>query len=369
MSDAGDSGTPGVQIVDIAAGEQHSLLLTSDGRVYATGNGSDGQLCLGEDTQFSESYVLVDGLEDVVDIEAGSNTSFFLFEDGTVQACGGNSQGNLGIADTAAVRVYEPTAVQVSNIVALRSGGGHTLALDGDADLFGFGANQSGEVGIGTSGNSVAEPTGLATLDDIDVVSFDTAIGGGFSVAVADGGTVYTWGNNLQGQLGDAGAGTSAVNPLVLGTVDGVASIAAGGGQTLALLGDGTVTAWGLNGVGELGLGTTSEVETPMAVPGLTGVVAVDAGNTFSLALDDSGAVWAWGNNATGAVGQGTEGAPSYTSPIRVAGIPTIEQIVAGSSFALARTADGAVWGWGLVDAAQLGTGISDFQYDPIQVF
>lgn len=368
-SDTPTDAPPSRNAVSIAAGEQHSLIVTEDGEVYATGNNSSGVLCMDESTGGIEAFTLVEALSGIASVEAGSITSFFVADDGTLMACGHNGDGALGIDDDSVTYQYAPATVQLGQVDQVRSGGGHSFALDAAGDLFGFGNNVSGEVGIGTTGSDQHAPAGLATLHGLEIADFDAASGGGFSVAVLEDGTVYTWGNNLSGELGDGGAGPNAVNPGVLSTVDAVTQIAAGGGHTIALKDDGTVWGWGTNGSGQAGTGATSTVETPAQIAGLTGIVAVDAGNSYSIALDDAGAVWFWGNNSTGASGQGPSGDATYTTPVQVSGIPVMTRIVAGSSHVLALSEEGEVWGWGLVDAAQLGNGISDYQYEPIRVF
>src|SRR5262249_54323255 len=118
-------------------------------------------------------------------------------------------------------------------------------------------------------------------------------------------GTVWTWGWNSAGQLGD-GTTTDRHAPVQVPGVSGVGGVSAGAYHTLALRGDGTVWAWGYNAVGEVGDGTTVTRSRPVQVPGLTGMVAVSAGGLHSLALRGDGTVWAWGDNDFGQLGDGT---------------------------------------------------------------
>ena len=125
------------------------------------------------------------------------------------------------------------------------------------------------------------------------------AIAGGdsHSLALKSDGTVWAWGYNGCGQLGD-GSTTNRLTPVQVSGLTGVVAIAGGGSHSLALKSDGTVWAWGCNDYGQLGDGTTTNRLTPVQVSGLTGVVAIAGGGAHSLALKSDGTVWAWGATA-----------------------------------------------------------------------
>ncbi len=196
------------------------------------------------------------------------------------------------------------------------------------------------------------------------------SIGGAHSVALdtANGGNVWTWGLNSAGQLGDGTLVLKTSPVQVLTSVGGpaltgITAIAAGGKHTLALAADGTVWAWGYNATGQLGDGTVTNSTTPKQVPSLTGVTAIAAGGDFSLALKSDGTVLAWGNNGKGQLGNNTFGASRV--PVQVlmhaTGTPPtltgIIAIAAGGSHALALKDDGTVYAWGYNEFGQLGDG------------
>ncbi len=167
-----------------------------------------------------------------------------------------------------------------------------------------------GELGDGTwiSKNTPVQALGLSNVIAI-------ASGREFSVALRDDGTVWTWGRNFEGQLGIGtwGAGTHRNSPAQVvdpsdpsGYLTGVAAIAAGEKYTLAVKSNGTLWAWGENNRGQLGDGTTTSNNIPVQVIDLTGVVAAAGGNMFSLAAKQDGTVWAWGGNWAGQLGDGT---------------------------------------------------------------
>ncbi len=176
-------------------------------------------------------------------------------------------------------------------------------------------------------------------------------------------GTVWTWGWNAMGQLGD-GTTTDRHTPAPVPGLSGVVAVSAGAYHTLALRGDGTVWAWGYNAVGELGDGTTVNRLRPVRVPGLTGVVAVSAGGVHSLALRGDGTVWAWGYNGFGELGDGTT--VTRLAPVQVPGLQGIRDISAGLYHSFATREDGGSLGWGYNAVGQLSDGTNVDQHSPV---
>jgi alpha-tubulin suppressor-like RCC1 family protein len=145
------------------------------------------------------------------------------------------------------------------------------------------------------------------------------AAGASFTLALKSDGTVYGWGTNLEGELGN-GNKTTSLTPVQAG-VSNITDLAAGYWLSLALKSDGTVWAWGRNDMGQLGNGTTQAltgISTPAAVSGLSSVTAIHAGVSFGVALKSDGTVWAWGENASGQLGNGTSS--NSSTPVRSQG-------------------------------------------------
>ncbi len=227
-------------------------------------------------------------------------------------------------------------------------------APTGSGSPMGWGYNGWGQVGDGTTAlrNTATQVSGL---------SYVAAVAGGYyhSLALKPDGTVMAWGYNLDGELGQ---GTTDVNPhpvpaMVTG-LSGVTAIAAGAYHSLALKADGTVWAWGWNDKGQLGNGNTTSQATPAQVPGLDQVVAVSAGFRHSLALKADGTVWAWGYNAEGQLGDGTTA--DRLAPVQVTGVVSVTGIAAGWFHSLAWEADGSAWAWGANWDGELGNGSVD---------
>jgi alpha-tubulin suppressor-like RCC1 family protein len=182
--------------------------------------------------------------------------------------------------------------------------------------------------------------------------------GGIYAMALLGNGTVVAWGNNEQGELGD-GTTTERTLPVAVKGLTNVTAISAGTETSLALLADGTVMAWGDNGSGELGNGSTEPMSTvPVPVRGLTHIVAITAGENFNLALRDDGTVWAWGDNSAGELGIGSF--VEQNVPVQIPGLSGVKQVASGTLHALAVLANGTVMAWGDNGSGDLGTGRKD---------
>jgi alpha-tubulin suppressor-like RCC1 family protein len=178
----------------------------------------------------------------------------------------------------------------------------------------------------------------------------------GTSVVLRTDGTVWAWGNNDYGVLGN-GSTTSSKTPAQVSGLTGVTALATGMRHILTLKSDGTVWAWGDNAYNQLGDGTNVRRTRPVQVAGLTQVTAIAAGQSHSLALKSDGTVWAWGDNVMGCLGDGTT--ISRAVPFKVPGLSGVTSIAAGRAFSLAIRGTRELWGWG---AGPLGDSISSYQ-------
>lgn len=268
----------------------------------------------------------------------------------------------------------------------ISAGGSHGLSICTDQTVRAWGRNTDGRCGDGTTTTATTPVTvvtgasGCATnLCSITKV----AAGNDHSVALKSDGTVWTWGNNASGQLGDNTTTNRSSAVQVLAGASGCATnlcnitaIAAGISFTVALKSDGTVWAWGVNGSGQLGDGTTTSRSTPVQVSGLTNITAIAVGSfsNHALALKNDGTLWAWGTNTTGQLGDNTT--TNRTTPVQVltgaSGCATnlcnITSMTTGSNFSLAVKSDGSVWGWGDNTQSQLADGTTTQRNTPVQI-
>ncbi|WP_052487947.1 RCC1 domain-containing protein [Gordoniibacillus kamchatkensis] len=180
------------------------------------------------------------------------------------------------------------------------------------------------------------------------------AAGGNFSIALKRDGTVWSWGDNSNGQLGD-GTNVSKKQPVQVSGLSGVVAIAAGKLHALAVKNDGTVWTWGSNSFGQLGDGTTTSSNVPEPLATIHDAKAVAAGSYHSLVLRQAGKVSAWGYDAFGQLGDG--GSANQLTPVNVSGLDGVTNIAAGGSHSLAMKSDGTVWAWGGNFMGQLGDG------------
>jgi alpha-tubulin suppressor-like RCC1 family protein len=144
-----------------------------------------------------------------------------------------------------------------------------------------------------------------------------------------------------------------------------VIAIAAGDTHTVALKSDGTVWTWGDNSFGQLGDGTTTLRTTPVQVSGLGNVLAIAAGVWHTVALKSDGSVWVWGDNNSGQLGNGTADTSPHPTPNQASGLSSIIAIEAGEHHVVALKSDGTVWTWGNNGLGQLGDGTTTNRYHP----
>lgn len=353
----------------IAAGLAHSIALRSDGTVWAWGNNEFGQL--GDDTLLNRlTPVQVQGLTGVVAIAAGSSTSFALKSDGTVWAWGRNMSGELGDGTVTNRRV--PVRVfGLTNVKALALGGGnqdHFLVFKSDGTVWAWGVNDFGQLGDGTTQRR-GTPVQVSNLTGVSAV----AVGFGYSVALKSDGTVWTWGLSNAGRLGD-GSTSNRLIPAQVSGVNDVTEIAAGAnGHVLVLKSDRTVWGWGYNGQGQVDTSTVI-ITGLVPVPVLNNITAISAGTAHSFALKSDGTVWAWGDGSLGQLGNGQFASPIIPSPPALvkgpsgSGFLTNVVVTSGSQHSLTVKSDGTVWAWGYNVRGELGDGTTIDKNLPVQV-
>jgi len=223
-----------------------------------------------------------------------------------------------------------PASAAFSAVPAIAAGANHSVALASDGTVWAWGDNERGQLGDGTAHRRLIP---VQVKDICEAVA--VAAGRAHTAAVKSDGTVWAWGQNELGQLGD-GTTSSHALPVQVRDLDGVTAIAAHDRHTLALRDDGTVWAWGDNGRGQLGNGTwVSHSAVPVKAQGLAHITAVAAGWGHSLALNEAGFVFAWGL-----------GEPNRNVPAQVAGLSNVKAIAADGNTSAALCVDGTVWTW-----------------------
>ncbi len=334
-------------------------------------------------------------------IAAGGYHTIALKTDGTVWAWGGGRTGQLGNGDT--ININTPMQVVgeggvgfLTDVIAVACGDLHTIAIKTDSTVWAWGSNHVGQLGNGHSGGDgyiydpgidsntpvqVIGPDGVGFLTDI------IAIEGGdnHSVALKSDGTVWTWGSNNPGQLGNGTTTNSSTPVQVIGSgcvgflTDAIA-IAAGHRHSIALISDSTVWCWGYNSDGQLGDGTNDNRRWPVQVVGpggvgtLNGVISIAGGYGHTIALKSDSTVWTFGNNGLGQLGDGTEGY-SRNTPDQVIAQPGVSgfltdiiKISGGNYHTIALKSDSTGFTFGYNRYGQLGDGDTINQNRPVQV-
>lgn len=181
-------------------------------------------------------------------------------------------------------------------------------------------------------------------------------------------GSLWAWGYNVYGQLGSGSTSTYRSTPGQVGSDTDWRAAAAGAFHSLAIKSDGTLWAWGYNAYGQLGDGTETQRLTPVQVGTDTDWVAVTGGQYHSVALKADGTLWSWGDNYYGSLGQGLSGGPAQSTPARIGTDTDWAAVDTKYYHSLALKTDGTLWGWGYNNHYTLGTGNGLNQVAPIQI-
>ncbi|MFJ9580583.1 RCC1 domain-containing protein [Streptomyces sp. NPDC101191] len=333
--------------------------------VRAWGENNAGQLGNGSTIdQYTPAPVKGLAREDVRELTSGGWTAdqvfaLALLNDGTVQSWGGNVNGQLGDGTTVN-RGFPGAVAGLSGVTDIAAGLDFALALRGGRVLS-WGRDANGQLGDGApdAAAPVTRPVPVQSLNKVKEI----AAGCQFGVALRDDGTVWTWGRNHEGQLGDGSTTDRSTPRRVPGLAD-VVAVSAGCRHVLALTADHTVKAWGRNGNGELGNDSTQASPLPVDVAHLDGVTRIFAAPYHNHALLDDGSVRAWGWNKSGQLGDGT--AVSRTTPVPVTGLSGVTSLVGGYGFTVALLDDQSVVAWGENDLGQLGDGTAAASLSPV---
>jgi alpha-tubulin suppressor-like RCC1 family protein len=294
-------------------------------------------------------------LDSMVTGQVGWSHGIYVRSDGTVWGAGSNLYKELGLTTPSETAVLTQTP-GLANMVSVAAAGTTSFALAADGKVWSWGDNEVGELGSGSLFGSRSTPAVVVNLSGVKAI----AAGDDHVLALVNAGTVWAWGGNGYGELGNGSTppNKSAV-PVQVSGLSNVKALAASTNLSVALTEDGSVWTWGYNNAGQMGTGTAIvQSKVPVKVTGLSGITAIAAGLWYVLALKSDGTVWSWGYNAYGELADGTF--EERNTPRQVSTLSGIVGISAGEFHALALDDQGAVWSWGVNSDGELGSGVQD---------
>ena len=270
----------------------------------------------------------------------------------------------MGIGGTGS----ETTPRQVGNAgdwKTIAAGKNHSLAIKSDGTLYAWGANHVGQLGNGENGTNFNDkskdktvPIQIGTDRDWRTIS----AGNDYSSALKDAGALYTWGSNVVGELGD-GTTTNKSSPTRISA--GWSAVSGGDSHILAIKTDNTLHSWGGNDSGQLGIGTTSRSEnSPTQIS--AGWKAVAAGRWHSLALKSDGTLYAWGHNTIGQLGLGDS--TNRDRPAKVGSDTDWKAIGGGEASSFALKSNGTLYAMGFSALLGIGTNTPRTKESPTPV-
>ncbi len=344
-------------LTGLAAGYNFSLLLKSDGSLWAMGANGSGQLGDGTYNNANQPEQIVSS--NVTAVAAGYNFSLLLKSDGSLWAMGANGSGQLG--DGTYNNANQPEQIVSSNVTAMAAGYWHSLFLKRDGSLWGMGWNQYGQLGNGM-GNNLNQPVPIVGGNVTAI-----AAGGTHSLFLQSDGSLWAMGENNYGQLGDGTFNQASLPERIV--AGKVTAIAAGYAHSLFLKSDGSLWAMGWEQSGQLGDGTygvapyfASDVPEQVVAGNVT---AIAAGGAHSLLVKEDSSLWATGDNNYGQLGDGTYNATNQPEQIVAS---KVTAIAAGGWHSLLLKSDGSLWGMGWNQYGQLGDRTDNETNQPEQI-
>ncbi len=286
-------------------------------------------------------------------VSTGGAHTLGIGADNSLWSWGRSQAGQLGLGDLNSRNA--PTKVGTDqNWVTISAGNGHSLALKSNGTLWVWGRNTTGQLGNPLIGDNLLVPTQLGTDTDWSFIS----AGDEYSIAIKTNGTLWAWGDNVYGQLGDntSGSGNIRTTPIQIGTDTNWVFASAGTTHTLAIKSNGTLWGFGQNNFGKLGDGTIIDKLTPTQIGTDANWQTVEASIKHSIALKTNGSLWTWGDNTDGQLGNGLSGSiNSQSAPINIEPGSVFSKITRGQKHSSIKRADGTLWSWGNNTSAQLG--------------
>jgi alpha-tubulin suppressor-like RCC1 family protein len=333
----------------ISSGDNHSIAIKTNGTLWSWGSNGFGSLGTGVPNSYTPLQIGTD--RDWKFISAGLLQNLAIKNDGTLWGWGYNGKGQLGdgtnVNRTSPIRIGSDSDWEFVST----TGSGHSAGIKTDGTLWTWGENIVGTLGNGNNTNTNA-PGKVGTETDWKEVY----TGNTYTIALKTDGTIWTWGNNNDGQLGVGNSVSSSNKPLKVGTANNWVKISGGWGQGYAINTAGQLWAWGYNGLGSLGDGTKITRFTPIRIGTDSDWEAISSFEYHCIGIKTNGKIWTWGFNFYGQLGDSTKLDKTIPTLIKDNNWKIIS---AGRSHSAAINNLGDLWDWGSNINGQLGNGTS----------
>jgi len=335
--------------------------IQSDGTLWAWGNNSYGQLGT-SDLTFRSTPTQIGNQNYWSDVVCGYRHVTSIRSDGTLWVWGQNSNGQLGQYDITSRLTPTQVGFVYDNWAQVSTGVSHTLAVQSNGSLWGWGRNNSGQLGQSNTTDRLS-PVQVGTSNIWKRVE----CGGNFTLGQQSDGTLWAWGVNGQGQLGTFNI-TQTSSPVIVGAVTKRWKLISVTGyqHSVNILTDGTLWSWGLNQSGQLGTINTTDRSSPIQIGTGSFWTKTALGSAHTMALQSNGTLWTWGNNFYGNLG--TSNLTNRSSPAQLGALLWKEIACPQNSSSYAIQSNGTLWSWGWNFYGQLGLLDRTDRYSPVQV-
>ncbi len=339
--------------IGLAVGKHHACGQASDGALWCWGNNASGQLGSPAGVLSLVPAAVARLGTELAAFTAGAEHTCALKKNGSVWCWGNNTvDGRLGDGSTAPRQAPVKASGLDADVTALSAGDTHTCAIKKNGSLWCWGGNASGQLGD----QSVAERHQPVEVTRLGGPAIAVSAGRAHTCAIRKDGTLWCWGDNLGGQLGQEPSG-AVLTPVQVAGLSGVVAVSAGPNHTCAVKKDKTAWCWGDNATGQLGDQTLEARHTPVRVRLDPAASRIAAGAFHGCALDTRGAVWCWGQNAAGQLGDGSDTPSGAPVQVRFPPRTVIAQLGVGEKSACALTTTGSIHCWGDNQYGQVGCG------------
>jgi len=347
----------------------HTCVILDDASLYCWGYNSNGEL--GDGSQSNSNTPVAVSLPSgrtASSVSTGAGRTCAVLDDASAYCWGANSYGQVG--DGTTTERHTPVAVSLPSgrtATSLDAGNSHTCAVLDDASLYCWGYNNYGELGDDNS------PTDSSTPVRVRLSGWPSAIAAsyGHTCAVLDDAPLYCWGDNTYGQLGD-GTTTDSSTPVTVSLLSGrtATSVSSSTFHTCAVLDDDSLYCWGSNTYGQLGVGTNTNSNTPVAVslPSGRTAASVAAGYVHTCAVLDDASLYCWGGNTYGQLGIGSQSTSSTPVAVSLPSGRSASSVTVGNYHTCAVLDDASLYCWGRSNHGQLGDGTTDDSPTPVAV-